>query len=828
MAVSTLPAAPSSPAGLTSGEAARRLAQDGPNEVAQGTTRPALRILRGQLASPLVLVLLGVAVVSRLLGETVEATVILLIVILNALLAFVQEYRAERALQALRRFVTRTARVRRDGRTIEIPAAEVVRGDVILLEIGDLVPADVMLAAAEDLTADEAPLTGESVPVSKDAGSTAYLGTAVVSGFGQGMVSAIGKATLFGRSARLLEERPPESDFERNIRRFSDFLVRVIVLLTAFVFLANALLGKGWFDSFLFAVALAVGITPEVLPAIVTITLANGALRMARDQVVVKRLAAVEDLGNVDILCCDKTGTLTVGEFALRAYVTPDGTRDPTVLLYGALTGVAGCGIPQGGTANPTDRAIWASESLKPVAEELARSRVLDRVAFDFRRRRSSVLVRTGGATLLLVKGAPESLLPLCDAVGSPSGLTPLTAERRTQLSAAVAAYEQDGLRVLAIAERPAASQTASVADESNLVLRGFLLFADPPKPGVREALEQLTRLGVGIRIMSGDSPLVTRRVCREAGIPVDGQQVTTGDELVGLSPEELRRRVQDDCVFARLTPDQKQLLVGALRASGHVVGFLGDGVNDAAALQAADVGISVDSGTDIAKEASDVILLQKSLGVLAGGIVEGRKTFANITKYILNTISANFGNMSTVAMSSLFLSFIPLLPSQILLNNFLSDVPLVTVATDRVDPELLQRPRRWNIAAIARFMVIFGVLSALFDLLLIVVLLRWQTSVAAFRTAWFVESACSEVLVTFAIRTRLRFWRSRPSSWLLWSSVAMAAVAFGLPFTRFGRRYFEFVALPGQVVGLVVLVLVVYFVAAEASKHPFFRRLEL
>ena len=821
-------AAPSSSAGLTSEEAASRLSRDGPNEVAQGTSRPALRILWRQLASPLVLVLLGVALVSRLLGEAVEATVILLIVALNTMLAFVQEYRAERALQALRRFVTRTARVRRDGCTIEVPAAEVVCGDVIQLEIGDLVPADLTLVDGEDLTTDEASLTGESVPVSKGPGSTAYLGTAVVSGYGTGVVSATGRATLFGRSARLLEVPAPESDFERNIRRFSDFLVQVIVLLTAFVFLANALLGKGWFDSFLFAVALAVGITPEVLPAIVAITLANGALRMARDKVVVKRLAAVEDLGNVDILCCDKTGTLTLGEFALHDFVAPDGARDPGVLLSGALTGAAGCGAPDHAAPNSTDRAIWASESLGQVREDLARSRILDRVAFDFRRRRSSVLVSMPAGNLLLVKGATESVLPLCAAVGNGSGVASLTDQRRVELSAAVEAYEQDGLRVLAIAERAAEGLSTAAADESNLVLRGFLLFADPPKPDVRDALEQLTQLGVGLRVMSGDSAIVTRRVCREAGIWVEGQQVTSGDELVGLSPEELRRRVQESRVFARLNPEQKQLLVGALRASGHVVGFLGDGVNDAAALHAADVGISVDSGTDIAKDASDVILLQKSLNVLAGGIVEGRKTFANITKYILNTISANFGNMSTVAVSSLFLSFIPLLPSQILLNNFLSDVPLITVATDRVDPELLQRPRRWNIAAIARFMVVFGILSALFDLLIIVVLLRWRTPVPVFRTAWFVESACSEVFVTFAIRTRLRFWRSRPSAWLLWSSLATAAVAFALPFTSFGREYFEFGALNWQVFGLVVVVLAAYFVAAEAAKRPLFRRLDL
>jgi Mg2+-importing ATPase len=796
--------------------------------VGRHASRPSFRILRKQLGSPLVLVLLGVAIVSRLLGEAVEATVIVLVVALNALLGFVQEYRAEHALQALRKFVSRTARVRRDGRAIDVPAAEVVRGDAVLLEVGDLIPADLALTTADNFATDEAALTGESQPVSKEAGATAYLGTAVVSGFGEGTVTATGRATLFGRSAGLLEHGAPESDFERNIRRFSDFLVQVILLLTVFVFLANALLDKGWFDSFLFAVALAVGITPEVLPAIVAITLANGALRMARDKVVVKRLASVEDLGNVDILCCDKTGTLTLGEFALHDFVTPAGARDPTVLVRGALASAQGLGVPEEGSPSPTDRAVWRCEALAAVRPELARCRVLDRVAFDYARRRSSVLASTGDTRLLIVKGASESLLPLCEAVADGDGPLPLTDERRTALAAAVNAYEGDGLRVLAVAERPWAEAAVNAGDERGLVLRGFLLFADPPKPDVREALEQLGRLRVDIRIMSGDSAVVTRRVCREAGIPVEGDAVVTGAELAGLGPEALRRRALETRVFARLAPEQKQMLVSALRVSGHVVGFLGDGVNDAPALQAADVGVSVDSGTDIAKEAADVILLQKSLGVLAGGIVEGRKTFANITKYILNTISANFGNMSTVAVSSLFLPFIPLLPSQILLNNFLSDLPLVTIATDRVDEELLQRPRRWHIGGIARFMVLFGVLSALFDLLLILVLLRWRVSVPLFRTAWFVESACSEVLVTFAIRTRLAFWRSRPSGWLVGSSLATAIACFVLPVLPLGRRYFELVTPPGTVLGLIGFVLASYFLAAELAKRPFFRRLDV
>lgn len=829
MTVSGPPAPQDSVSGLSAGEAARRLAADGANVIPRRGARPWTRILLAQFASPLVLVLIVVAAISRLLGEGVEAAVILLIVVMNGALAFFQEYRAERALEALQGFVTRTARVRRDGAAVEIPASELVRGDAVLLELGDLIPADLTLTLLDGLSIDEASLTGESVSVAKEVGATAYLGSTVVSGSGTGLVAATGDATLLGRSAGLLARGAPLSDFEVNIRRFSDFLVEVIVVLTLFVFLANAMLGKGWFDSFLFAVALAVGITPEVLPAIVTITLSNGALRMARDRVVVKRLASVEDLGNVDVLCCDKTGTLTKGEFSLQDFVAPDGLRDPAVLLYGALTGAAECGVPRGAAGNPTDRAIWASEELEPLRGALADFEVLGRLPFDYRRRRSSVLIRGAEGGMLLVKGAAEAVLDRCATVAAPGGQEPLSDRRRTELVAAASGYEEDGLRVIAIGDRPFGGPTASMNDESDLRLRGFLLFADPPKPEVRETLAELARLGVGIKILSGDSAVVTRRICRETGVVVAGGRVVTGTELAALGGDEFHRVAVEGTVFARLTPEQKEQVVAATRASGHVVGFLGDGVNDAPALRAADVGVSVDAGTDIAKEAADVILLQKSLRVLAGGIVEGRKTFANITKYILNTISANFGNMSTVAISSIFLPFIPLLPSQILLNNFLSDVPLITVATDRVDPELLERPRRWNIGGIARFMVAFGLLSAVFDLVLIVGLLYvLRVGVDVFRTAWFVESACSEILVTFAIRSRLPFWRSRPSRALLWSSVAAGIIAFALPLTAPGRDYFFFGRLPAAIAAFILGVLLLYFAAAEALKHPFFARLRI
>jgi Mg2+-importing ATPase len=804
------------------------LSTEGPNELPRPGQRAAARILLAQFTSPLVLVLILAAVVSRLLGERTETAVILCIVGINALLGFVQEYRAERAVRALRRLVTRTARVRRNGMVEEIAAADLVRGDVVELEVGALVPADASLLEAVTLTVDESTLTGESVPITKEPESPVYMGTPVLSGYGSARVVATGSRTMLGRTAALVRE-PAETEFQRSIRQFSGFLIRIIVILTLFVFLVNAVLGRGWFDSLLFALALAVGITPEVLPVIITMTLANGALRMAREKVVVKRLISVEDLGNIDVLCCDKTGTLSRGEFALAGYVDPDGARNPSVLLYGALAGCGNLGIPAP-AANPTDRAIWFAEDLGQVKDELSSHRVVARNAFDFTRRRVSVLVQRHSKAVLVVKGAVESVLPACTQVQHGSAVSALTETGRRELLAAAAAYEADGLRTIAVALKEAAdlSSGSGSAVESQLTLVGFLLFLDPPKPEAREALAQLARLGVAVKLMSGDSREITRRICRDVGLSPAEERVVEGAELDRLSESELQASVRRYDAFARVSPEQKYRLVAALRAEHHVVGFLGDGVNDAPALRVADVGISVDSGTEVAKEAADIILLQKSLKVVADGIIAGRRTFANITKYVLNTVSANFGNMSTVALTSMFLRFIPLLPAQILLNNLLSDGPLETIAGDNVDPELLHRTRRWNIAVIARFMVGFGLLSAVFDLILIILLLRgYQAAVPAFRTAWFVESACSEVLVTFAIRTRLPFYRSRPGSLLLWSSAAALLVAFGLPFTRVGQETFQFVPLSSGLSVLVCGVLVAYFLAVEAAKQAFFRRFE-
>jgi Mg2+-importing ATPase len=826
MTSSVLASPAASETGLTGEEAARRLVSEGRNELPPPGERQALRILLTQFTSPLVLVLILAAAISRALGERTEATVILGIIAVNAVLGFAQEYRAERAVRALRRLVTRTARVRRDGRIAEIAAAELVPGDVVELELGALVPADCRLLEADELTADESSLTGESVPVAKDAGATVYMGTPVLSGYGAGLVIATGRRTNLGRVAALVRE-PEQTDFQLSIRRFSRFLVQIILVLTTFVFLVNAVLGRGWFDSFLFALALAVGITPEVLPVIITMTLASGALRMARQKVVVKRLISVEDLGNIDVLCCDKTGTLSRGEFALQGYVAPDRASSLSVLLYGALAGAGARGVPTA-ASNATDRAIWSAQDVEQIQDALLHCRVLERNAFDFRRRRVSVLVQQDARRVLVVKGAAESLLPACVRLQQGSEVSTLTAETRAHLVDAAAGYEADGLRASAVGIKETAGSASGPAEETELTFLGFLLFLDSPKPEAREALGLLAQLGVALKLMSGDSAEVTRRICHDVGLPLAEGRVVSGAELETLSDAELHEWVRRYDAFARVTPEQKYRLVSALRAEHHVVGFLGDGVNDAPALRVADVGISVDSGTEVAKEAADIILLQKSLKVVADGIVAGRRTFANITKYVLNTVSANFGNMSTVALTSMFLRFIPLLPSQILLNNLLSDGPLLTIAADNVDPVLLHRPRRWNIPEIGRFMFGFGLLSAIFDLILIAALLAmYRTSVPLFRTAWFVESACSEVLVTFAIRTHVPFYRSRPASLLLWSSAAAVIIAFGLPFTRFGQQSFQFVPLPPGVAVLVVGVLVAYFLAVEAAKAPFFRLFE-
>jgi Mg2+-importing ATPase len=828
--------------GLSSKDAKERIERCGPNDVFIKKQRHGLDIFLSQFTNPLVLVLVFAAMVAFFLHERIDGVVILAIVLMNAALGFYQEYKAERALRQLKQMVTVNAKVMRDGQLVEIPARDVVPGDVVYLHIGDIIPADIRLIHVEEMSADESPLTGESVPVIKDVTvvsesrslpqylkNVAFTGTHVSTGSGYGVVIGTGKNTFFGHTAAYLKDAPDEGEFQRSIRKFGNFTLEIILVMTIFIFAANALLGKNVFDSFLFAVALAVGITPEMLPIIMTITLSNGALRMSKDKVIVKRLASVEDLGNIDTLCCDKTGTLTEGAPSLSGYMDLDERKDRKVVLYGMLCTSAGGGKTKKMMENAVDKALWASSSAHLLAHELKLYKVLGENEFDFTRKRMSVLVRSSKGNMLIAKGAPESVISVCGSAVMGGQRVNLSGRTLSRIRGIIRSHESEGYTVIAVAKKGTSRRDTIHTDEKGLTLVGILLFIDPPKKTAKEALETLTRLGVAIKVISGDSPEVTRTVCWKVGLAPVEDKVVTGDDLDGLDEGSFDHYARKYNMFARVTPEQKYRIVSCLNHEGHIVGFLGDGINDAPAIKVADVGISVDTASGIAKEAADVILLKKSLSVLARGITEGRKTFGNITKYILNTISANYGNMFTVAISSLFMKFIPLLPSQILLNNFISDVPNLAVSTDRVDSELLRKPKRWNIKAISRFMMFFGFISTVFDLALILPLLFvLHASPEVFRTAWFVESACSEIIIVFAIRTHMPFLKSRPSGWLVLTSVVSLLAIYGITYTALGGRLFEFVTMPVEVFVLVGCVLVLYFVAAELAKRYFFRRFEM
>ncbi len=815
--------------GLSKDEAQKRLLQNGPNKLEDKDKKGPLRIFISQFNSPLTLLLMGGALVSLFIGERIDAYVILAIIVLSSFLGFFQEYKSSKALDALKGLVSIKTRVVRGGEKIEVDVQSLVVGDVIVMDIGDIIPADVRIISADGLTIDESSLTGESLPVNKnttpakpestepqDLENVAFMGTAISSGYGIGVVVATAHDTFFGKTASLLVTEP-ETDFQKSIRHFGNLLLKITFVMTLFILIANAVLGKSFFDSLLFAIALAVGITPEVLPILMTISLSRGALKMAKSQVITKTLASVENLGNIDILCCDKTGTLTSGVVELSDYLSLSNTQDEEVLLFGALCNNEG---------NPIDKAILEHETTKKNETIISQYKILDTNEFDFNRRRMSVIAERDNKRILIVKGAAENIISCCSTVFMNGAEQKITQKTKDEIAEFMTKHESNGYRVIAVATKPFALKDSSEKNETELTLRGVLLFLDPAKATAKEAIERLEKLGIAIKIISGDSALVTQKICHDVGLIIKNNRVITGEDLSKCSLAELSDYALKYNVFARVNPEQKYQIVDALTKQDHVVGFLGDGINDAPALKVADVGISVDSASDIAKQAADIILLQKSLRILGDGIVQGRKIFANIMKYILNTISANFGNMFTVAASSLFLPFIPLLPGQILLNNFVSDMPLLTIASDNVDDQMVHKPKRWDMKFITKFMIIFGLLSTFFDLLLILPLFFiLKVSPEAFRTAWFIESSLSEVLITFAIRSTLPFFKSRPSNWLIFSSLATGAVCFALPYFTFGNTLFEFVPLSPMIIALTVGVLFAYFIFAEITKHIFFKK---
>ena len=826
--------------GLNDAEAARRLKAYGLNEIPSIEHRTSLRIFASQFKNPLVYVLVFASVLAGFLGDVTEATIIVAIVLANSALGFALEHRSERAVDELRKYLSYTTIVVRNGQKLVLTTSKLVPGDIVNLAIGDVVPADIRLLEADELQMDESVLTGESTSVDKNPApveldkplphqlaNIALMGSTVTNGNGAGLVVATGKKTYFGQVASSLSLLPPKTDFQKNIGKFGSFLVKVILILTAFVFLVNSILGHDLLESLLFSLALAVGIIPEALPVVITVGLSEGALRLIKKKVVVKRLESIEDMGNVDVLCTDKTGTLTQNKVKVQDIVDPSDQSDPEIIKYALLCNSA---IIEGDKilGNPIDVAIWnhARENRFNEANLNTFTRIHE-IPFGFARRRMSVVVKNDNRLLLISKGAPESIANVATSVGNEIESQPIP-NVHEKITSLIEKYSQTGNRLIAIAIKEVEEKPDySTADEQGLRFVGLLVLSDPLKEDAAPAISRLKLLGIKLKILSGDDPVVTEDVCRKLGIDFQGK-VLTGVDVENMQEDELRKAVEENDVFARVSPEQKYAIVSALKKNGHVTGFLGDGVNDAPALKLADAGISVDSGVQVAKEASSVILLEKSLGAVADGVAEGRKAFGNMIKYIMNTISANLGNMFTLAVGSLFLPFIPLLPSQILLTNLISDAPLLTIATDNLDEEGLRSPKKWSISLIAKFALFFGLISSVFDFFTISALIYLlNASPELFRTAWFIESVISEILVTFSIRTRRKFYESRPSNLLIAASIVMAAVTLVVVYSPIGVLL-EFVQPPLWFLGLIFGILGCYFFLVEGLKHLFFRRYEV
>jgi Mg2+-importing ATPase len=809
--------------GLSSAEAAERLREYGPNTLA--SERPVGRtvVLWNQLKSPLQLLLLFAVGAAAASGEWLDATIVVVIVVSSVGLGYVREYRAQRALEELRSRVQSKARVLRDGAEVTLPFSEIVPGDVVLLSAGSLVPADAELIEATDFFVNEAVLTGESFAVEKEPGTvdakaplaerknSVFLGTNVRSGSARCLVTATGRNTQFGAIAHRLALRPPETEFDRGVRRFGYFLMGTALIMVLVVFAVNMLLGRPPIDTLLFSVALAVGLSPELLPAILTVNLARGAQLMAKHGVLVRRLNAIENLGSIDTLCTDKTGTLTEGVVTLENAYAADGTVSSEVLELAACNAAL-----QAGFSNPLDEAILQARSY-----DAARATKVGEIPYDFVRKRMSVLVRDGAAVKLITKGAVENVLKICTHLADGRVLDDAS---RSAVLERFHRWSAEGIRVLGVATRAMpVKEEYSRDDETGLDFAGFLAFLDRPKAGAGEAIRELRRLGVHIKVITGDVELVTRHIARLVGLPV--KRVLTGKQLDELKDEALWHVAEKTDLFVAVDPNQKERIILALRKMGHVVGFLGDGVNDAPAMHSADTSLSVEQAVDVARDAADFVLLERDLHVIRRGIEEGRKTFANTLKYILMTMSANLGNMMSMAVASLVLDFLPLLAGQVLLNNFLSDIPAIGLANDGVDDELIRRPERWNIRFIGRFMVEFGLLSSLFDFVTFAALIGlFAAGAELFRTGWFVESLLTEIVVALVVRTRRVFYRSRPSNMLLGSTAAIAVLAFLIPYLPLDR-WLGFVPLPPALVLTLIVITAAYVLATELLKRRFYGR---
>ena len=811
--------------GLSQEEVQRRLDRFGHNTLKAWKHAGVLSLLLSQYKSPIILLLLFACLLSFAFRDHIDALIILAILLVSGLLGFWQEYGASNAVAKLLAIVQIKATVCRQGPAQEIPVEEIVPGDVILLKAGDVIPGDSLLIESKDLFVDEAALTGETFPVEKTVSilpadvslsqrtNALFMGTHVVSGTAAAVVVLTGAATEFGQISQRLKLKAPETEFERGVRRFGYFLMEVTLLLVIVIFAINVYLARPVIEAFLFSLALAVGLTPQLLPAVISVNLATGAKRMAREKVIVKRLAAIENFGSMNVLCADKTGTITSGVAQVQAALNLDGKTSDKVILYAYLNSVY-----ESGFANPIDEAIR-----RHCCPDITGWRKVDEVPYDFIRKRLSVLVAQKDNHLMITKGALKNVLEACSTAELGSGeVVPLDASQE-EIQRYFSQFSEQGLRTLGIAYRSLPAAAIGKDDERGMTFLGFLLILDPPKPGIAETIKRLQKLGVVLKIITGDNRLVAAGMGTQVGL--NSRALLTGADLRQLSEDALLHQVRGTQIFAEVEPNQKERIILALRKAGNVVGFMGDGINDAPALHAADVSLSVDSAVDVAKEAADIVLLEKDLGVLVKGVQEGRITFANTLKYVFMATSANFGNMFSMAGASLFLSFLPLLPKQILLTNLLTDLPEMTIATDSVDPEMVERPRRWDLRFIRRFMLTFGLISSIFDYITFGVLL-WLLNATPdqFRTGWFQESVISAAVIVLVIRTRRPFFKSSPGIYLLAATVLVVAATVLFPYTPLGA-FFNFQPLTVEFLLIIGLVLLFYIFSAELAKKRFYRR---
>ena len=804
--------------GLSSAEIKSRIQKYGTNEVKQFNTVSPIMIFLRQFNNPLIIILIFVCVFSFFVNELLDATVILVMLLINAFLGYFQEVKAEKSLEKLKNLVVIKSKVVRDGKVEMIDSKDIVPGDVVILNMGDIVPADIRIIESKNLSVNESALTGESIPVEKkesdsqvesdlpqDIDNGLFLGTSIATGYAKGIVVYTNNQTFLAKTISFRDSKNLETNFEKNLKDFSNLLLKFVVVLVVCVFIVNAFLDRGVIESFLLGVTLALGITPEVLPIIVTMAISSAAHNLAKKKVIVRRLSSLEDFGNVDILCSDKTGTITTGELNL---VEVEG--DDRILEYALLCNAFNPQTEYKLFQNPLDKAIWENVKSKSLFKKISSYKLLDVEDFNFDTRVMSVTVEDlKDNKIRIIKGSFESIIDKDES---------LTKEKKEKITEKIKALEEKGYRTISIGCGSSKSKTLNYL--------GYLTFEDPPRPNMQKDFDKLNKLNVALKIITGDSPVVTKEVCSKVGFSIIEDRIILGEEIEKMTDKEFIEIVRKYNVFARVSPEQKFKIIETLKKNGHVVAYMGDGINDIGALNVADVGLAVNSATDVAKDSSDIILLDKSLSSIETGIIEGRKAFTNTIKFILNTMSSSFGNVITISFASAFLPFIPLLPVQVLLLDSLSDLQHLTISTDNVDAEFFTRPRNWDMKVFIKFIIFWGLISTVFDFILIFILLAIHDSPEAFRTLWFIESSVTEILATFAVRTTRSIFKSIPSRSLILMSIFTVIVSVLIPFTELGRALFGFSIVNVSQIGIIIAVVIFYLAVLEVAKKFFYKHI--